>query len=88
MLSAHKPDHPWSALDDLHFLRSLGGWRRDRASGAEGVTLAGLLMRAGRVGSAEDQPRAEASRREIAAWRHLRPLRTDPTGNVLARIRW
>ena len=44
MLSAHKPDHPWTALDDLHFLRSLGGWRQDRMSGAQGLTLAGLLL--------------------------------------------
>jgi ATP-dependent DNA helicase RecG len=44
MLSAHKPDHPWTTLDDLHFLRSLGGWRHDRTSGSQGVTLAGLLM--------------------------------------------
>ena len=44
MLSAHKPDHPWSALDDQHFLRSLGGWRHDRTSGVQGITLAGVLM--------------------------------------------
>jgi predicted HTH transcriptional regulator len=38
------PDHPWLALDDLAFLAQLGAWRKDRESGAEGPTLAGLLM--------------------------------------------
>lgn len=37
-------DHPWLALGDREFLERLGGWRRDRTTGTEGVTLAGLLM--------------------------------------------
>jgi len=37
-------DHPWSALGDRDLLEKLGGWRRDRVSGLEGITLAGLLM--------------------------------------------
>jgi ATP-dependent DNA helicase RecG len=37
-------DHPWSELDDREFLRNLGGYRVDRASGEQGLTLAGLLM--------------------------------------------
>ena len=41
---AAKGDHPWLALSDRDLLDHLGGWRRDRVSGAEGVTLAGLLM--------------------------------------------
>jgi predicted HTH transcriptional regulator len=36
--------HPWNALEDLEFLRHLGGWRQDRESGDSGLTLAGLLM--------------------------------------------
>jgi predicted HTH transcriptional regulator len=44
MFSGHKLDHPWTVLDDFDFLRSLGGWRHDRATGDEGLTLAGLLM--------------------------------------------
>ena len=36
--------HPWNALEDLEFLRHLGGWRQDRESGESGLTLAGLLM--------------------------------------------
>jgi ATP-dependent DNA helicase RecG len=39
-----KPTHPWNSLDDHEFLRSIGGLTRDRASGDEGLTLAGLLM--------------------------------------------
>ena len=39
-----KPTHPWNSLDDHEFLRSIGGLIRDRASGEEGLTLAGLLM--------------------------------------------
>lgn len=37
-------DHPWLALGDRELLERLGGWRRDRTTGIEGVTLAGLLM--------------------------------------------
>ncbi len=39
-----EPGHPWNALEDLEFLRQLGGWRKDRETGESGVTLAGLLM--------------------------------------------
>jgi predicted HTH transcriptional regulator len=38
------PNHPWNQLDDLGFLRSIGGWARDRDQGKEGLTAAGLLM--------------------------------------------
>jgi predicted HTH transcriptional regulator len=41
---ATKPDHPWLELDDHEFLRCIGGWTRDRQTGVEGLTLAGLLM--------------------------------------------
>ena len=37
-------DHPWVALPDRELLERLGGWRRDRTDGREGVTLAGVLM--------------------------------------------
>ncbi len=36
--------HVWLAEDDIGLLTKLGGWRRDRRSGREGLTLAGLLM--------------------------------------------
>ena len=38
------PDHVWLTYDDRGMLEQLGGWRRDRASGEIGLTLAGLLM--------------------------------------------
>ncbi len=39
-----KPGHPWLSLDDRELLRQLRGWARDRQTGDEGLTLAGLLM--------------------------------------------
>ena len=44
VFSAKRMDHPWNGLDDQEFLAQLGGWRKDRESGAEGLTVAGLLM--------------------------------------------
>jgi len=44
ILASHKPDHPWLTLDDQSFLRSIGGWKKDRNNEQEGLTLAGLLM--------------------------------------------
>jgi ATP-dependent DNA helicase RecG len=41
---AAKGDHPWLALEDRELLEKLQGWRLDRTSGQEGLTLAGLLM--------------------------------------------
>lgn len=41
---SREPDHPFLAMDDVELLRQLGGWRRDRGSGREGLTMAGLLM--------------------------------------------
>ncbi|QQZ29820.1 transcriptional regulator [Thiothrix subterranea] len=42
--ASRDPYHAWLEEDDLGLLTKLGGWRRDRASGQEGLTLAGLLM--------------------------------------------
>lgn len=44
MLKDEKPGHPYLEQDDFAFLQSLRGWRRDRTTGKEGLTLAGLLM--------------------------------------------
>ena len=41
---SREPDHPFLALDDRELLRQLGGWRRERTSDREGLTIAGLLM--------------------------------------------
>jgi ATP-dependent DNA helicase RecG len=42
--ASRDPAHPWLSEDTLGFLRKLGAWRLDRASGQEGITVAGLLM--------------------------------------------
>lgn len=42
--ASREPDHPFLGLDDAELMRRLGGWGRDRSSGREGITLAGLLM--------------------------------------------
>lgn len=39
-----RPTHPWLQEDDRGLLEQLGGLRRDRSSGREGITVAGLLM--------------------------------------------
>lgn len=44
MLRDEKPAHPFLEQDDIELFKSLRGWRRDRESGLEGFTLAGLLM--------------------------------------------
>ena len=38
------PEHLLNDVDDQEFLRHLGGYTKDRATGQEGLTLAGLLM--------------------------------------------
>ncbi len=43
-LRAVKGDHPWLNLGDRELLEQLGGWRKDRSTGEEGLTVAGLLM--------------------------------------------
>jgi ATP-dependent DNA helicase RecG len=42
--SARSPEHPWLAESSAGLLEKLGGWRRDRATGVAGLTVAGLLM--------------------------------------------
>ncbi|MCB7130131.1 MAG: hypothetical protein J3T61_11405, partial [Candidatus Brocadiales bacterium] len=42
--ASRSPAHPWLAEDDRELLEKLGGWRKDRATGQEGLTVAGLLM--------------------------------------------
>ncbi|ACR67593.1 AAA family ATPase [Edwardsiella ictaluri] len=44
LLSTSSPTHPALELDNFNFLRSIGGWRKDRQTGNEGMTLAGILM--------------------------------------------
>ncbi len=44
LLSAHNPQHPFLSYDLPIFFQKIGGWKKDRETGKEGVTLAGLLM--------------------------------------------
>jgi ATP-dependent DNA helicase RecG len=41
---AAKGEHPWLGLEDRELLEKIQSWRRDRVSGEEGPTLAGVLM--------------------------------------------
>ena len=36
--------HVWNSLDDQSFMEQLGGYRKNRRDGKEGLTLAGLMM--------------------------------------------
>ena len=38
------PSQERNSYDDIEFLRSIGGWKKERSTGKEGLTLAGLLM--------------------------------------------
>lgn len=42
--ASRAPDHPWLLLDDGPLLTKLNALRRDRTTGLEGATVAGLLM--------------------------------------------
>ena len=44
MLSDERPEHPYLEKNNFEFLKAINGWRRDRDTGEEGLTLAGLLM--------------------------------------------
>ncbi|MCD6534135.1 MAG: winged helix-turn-helix transcriptional regulator [Deltaproteobacteria bacterium] len=44
MLASHRPEHPWTSMKDQDFLLAFGGYRHDRQTDDEGLTLAGLLM--------------------------------------------
>ncbi len=43
-LAALKPSHPWIGLDLKNFLYKLGAYGKNRRTGEEGITAAGLLM--------------------------------------------
>lgn len=44
LLSAHSPQHPYLDFDLFELFKKIGGWRKDRETGKEGITLAGVLM--------------------------------------------
>jgi len=44
IFKSHKPDHPFIELNDIEFLRNIGGYGKNRETGDVGLTKAGLLM--------------------------------------------
>ena len=38
------PEHQWNSAEHKEFLTNFGGYTRDRRTGKEGLTMAGLLM--------------------------------------------
>ena len=44
LVLAHDPVSPTAEFDDLQLLQHIEVWRRDRHTGDEGLTVAGLLM--------------------------------------------
>ncbi len=44
LFAVAKPQYPWLELDLFELFKKLGGWRKDRQAGVEGITLAGVLM--------------------------------------------
>ncbi len=44
VFSNRTPANPWNHEPDLEFLKRIGAWKKNRETGEEGLTLAGLLM--------------------------------------------
>ena len=44
LFAVAKPQHPWQELNLVDLFKNIGGWRQNRQSGEEGITLAGTLM--------------------------------------------
>jgi len=44
LLAAAKPQHPWLELELFDMFKGIGGWRTNRQTDEEGITLAGVLM--------------------------------------------
>ncbi len=40
----NRPESPWNDYNDQRFLEALQGYRQDRTTGSEGITVAGLLL--------------------------------------------
>lgn len=47
-------NHPWTDLSDMDFLKKVEAWRKDKATGDEGFTVAGIMM-FGKTQSVTDQ---------------------------------
>lgn len=44
LFQVRNPEHIWNSESDQNFLEYLGGYRKDRRKGIEGLTIAGLMM--------------------------------------------
>jgi ATP-dependent DNA helicase RecG len=44
LLSSNNPHHPYLACEPFELFKMVGGWRKDRETGKQGITLAGILM--------------------------------------------
>ena len=80
LFATARPNHPWLGLDDKKLLEKLGGYRRDRETGEEGFTLAGLLM-FGKYDSITDNACAPDFFPDYQEW-----MDNDPNGRWTARI--
>lgn len=85
MFASQRRDHPFLSGDRTEFLRTIGAWKRDRDSGHEGPTVAGLLM-LGREASIRDYfPHFHLSYREVdesASTRWTDRVHPDGTWNA------
>ena len=80
LFAVARPNHPWLGLDDMKLLEKLGGYRKDRETGEEGFTLAGLLM-FGKYDSITDNACAPDFFPDYQEW-----MDNDPNGRWSARI--
>lgn len=80
LFSTARPSHPWLGLDDKTLLEKLGGYRKERETGKEGFTLAGLLM-FGKYDSITDNACAPDFFPDYQEW-----LNDDPDSRWSARI--
>ncbi|OOE65796.1 RNA-binding domain-containing protein [Salinivibrio kushneri] len=44
LLAAHSPQHPYLEYELFELFKKIGGWRKDRETGKQGITIAGILM--------------------------------------------
>jgi len=88
LLSTAKPSHPFLEKDRPDFLRAIGALKKDRETGQEGLTIAGLLMLGTSESIRDEFPNYALDfqeRDEKSASRWVDRLTTDGTwsGNLL-----
>ena len=80
LFRSNYPNHPFLAGSDQEMLRQLGGWATERASGREGITLAGLLMFGCQRSILDRLPHFQLD------YRHLPPAATSGAPRWLDRV--